>query len=483
MPTGLQEIADPLISSYRSAWERVLAEQETVTSDPRLWRRARRLEEMSKSIGSIMDRLDVEMSDWVSTQFPQTYGAGLLDGAAAAGTSPLWSTVHQEAVEQLAFGVYNDLLAATTHVKDTTKDLIRTLARQEGTTALITGETAQAAGRKLAKELAENGIAAVIYKDGSRHGLADYADMNLRTTTALGYNNGTLNAAPTTVFWEVFDGPGCGWTFHEDTEQALGKIVTRDEALSYPISHPRCRRSFGPRPDMNKTASAAEKLGSVKDSQVASQRAQDAERLAAQSRRSARTSRTPRGVRSPRVDPRVAAVNTRAEALVADFQAAGVKPDPAARAGRRLAELEDRYGEKFVGIHRLDANAYDADSIGGVPVASFKEHRLNINPAFLNKVDRTYGEFVFDPTPEGIVTHEYGHMLLTSGRGGAKVQDAQLKARIAARRVDPDLFISEYGETKISEWIPETFAAYHSTYRPQPEWVKVWGDTLTERLP
>jgi hypothetical protein len=294
-PPSLQATADPLIEAYRSGWERVLAEQERIMSDPRQWRRSRRLQEMSRTIGSIMDGLDSEAADWVAQQFPRVYGAGLIDGAAAAGTSPAWSMIHQEAVEQLAYGVYNDLLSATTHVKSTTKGLIRTLARQEGTFALIGGETAQGAGRNLARELARHSIAAVIYKDGSRHGLADYADMNLRTTTALGYNNGTLNAAPETVFWEVFDGPGCGWTFHEDTEQALGKIVTRDEALSWPISHPRCRRAFGPRPDLNKTASAAEKKGSVKDSQVVAQRAQDAERLAAQqSRRSARSPRSPR---------------------------------------------------------------------------------------------------------------------------------------------------------------------------------------------
>lgn len=297
-PPSLQAISDLLIKSYQDAWERVLAEQERILSDPRQWRRARRLTDLSRTIGSVMDGLDAEMSEWVSRQYPRIYGVGLLDGALAAGTSPVWSTIHQKAVEELAFGIYEDLLSATAHVRETTKALIRVLARQAGTGALITGETAQGAARSLARELARNRIAAVIYKDGSRHGLAEYAEMNLRTTTALGYNNGTLNAAPDTVFWECFDGPGCGWSFHEDTEQALGKIVTRDEALSFPISHPNCRRSFGPRPDLNKTASAKEKIGSVSPSQVVAQRAQDADRLAKQSRRAARASRAPRAPRS-----------------------------------------------------------------------------------------------------------------------------------------------------------------------------------------
>jgi hypothetical protein len=299
-PPGVQSLADPLINAYQSAWERVLAEQERLLDDPRQWRRSRRLEEVSRSIGSIMDDLDGETADWVSRQFPRAYGAGLADGAAAAGTSPAWSMIHQEAVERLAYGVYDDLLAATTHVRSTTKDLIRTLARQEGIFSLVSGRTATDSGTALAREMARNGIAAVIYKDGSRHGLADYANMNLRTTTALGYNNGTLNAAPDVVYWEVFDGPGCGWAAHDDTEQALGKIVTRDDALAFPISHPRCRRAFGPRPDLNKTASAGEGLGSVTPSQVAAQRTQDAERLARQARAASRRRAGGRPPRQPR---------------------------------------------------------------------------------------------------------------------------------------------------------------------------------------
>src|SRR5690606_41816083 len=99
---------------------------------------------------------DVASREWVSTQFPRAYAAGLVDGAAAAGTSPLWSAVHQEAVQHLAFGVYDDLLAAPTHVRETTKDLIRFPARQEGTAALIPGDTATAAGRRLAQELSRH---------------------------------------------------------------------------------------------------------------------------------------------------------------------------------------------------------------------------------------------------------------------------------------------------------------------------------------
>jgi hypothetical protein len=45
---------------------------------------------------------------------------------------------------------------------------------------------------------------------------------------------------------EVFDGPECGWTEHDDPDLADGSTRTLDEANDYPISHPNCQRAFGP---------------------------------------------------------------------------------------------------------------------------------------------------------------------------------------------------------------------------------------------
>jgi hypothetical protein len=45
---------------------------------------------------------------------------------------------------------------------------------------------------------------------------------------------------------EVFDGPECGWTEHDDPDLADGSSRTLDEADAYPISHPNCQRAFGP---------------------------------------------------------------------------------------------------------------------------------------------------------------------------------------------------------------------------------------------
>ena len=39
---------------------------------------------------------------------------------------------------------------------------------------------------------------------------------------------------------EVFDGPGCGWTSHDDGDVANGSIRTINQAEAQPLSHPNC---------------------------------------------------------------------------------------------------------------------------------------------------------------------------------------------------------------------------------------------------
>ncbi len=45
---------------------------------------------------------------------------------------------------------------------------------------------------------------------------------------------------------DVFDGPECGWTEHDDPDPADGSRRTLDEADAYPVAHPNCQRAFGP---------------------------------------------------------------------------------------------------------------------------------------------------------------------------------------------------------------------------------------------
>ena len=45
---------------------------------------------------------------------------------------------------------------------------------------------------------------------------------------------------------DVFDGPECGWTEHDDPDLADGSTRTLAEADDYPTAHPNCQRAFGP---------------------------------------------------------------------------------------------------------------------------------------------------------------------------------------------------------------------------------------------
>jgi hypothetical protein len=75
------------------------------------------------------------------------------------------------------------------------------------------------------------------------------ADTIALTETATAYNTASIagyedSGLVETV--EVFDGPECGWTEHDDEDLADGSIRTLDEADDYPVSHPNCQRAFGP---------------------------------------------------------------------------------------------------------------------------------------------------------------------------------------------------------------------------------------------
>ena len=89
--------------------------------------------------------------------------------------------------------------------------------------------------------------------------MADYGDTLARTTTATVRNAGelTLSRAEGVTFMECFDGPDCGLTAHNDPVKANGLVLPIDEAESYPVAHPRCARSWSPRPDV-RTAEEAE---------------------------------------------------------------------------------------------------------------------------------------------------------------------------------------------------------------------------------
>jgi hypothetical protein len=239
-PPAVLALEDPLLQAYAQAWNEIAAEQEAIANDPLRNARRARLREMQGRVSEILADLDETTLEWTSKTLPQVYATGATVGAQQAGGEFVWSQIHQEAVQHLVDRAYTDLLDATRHTEKTTKALVRAVVRDQSLQKMIQGRTAVDAGRRMQTILEKKGIHSVVYKDGTRHGLREYGQMVARTVSATAYNEGTLNAGHSlgVKFWEVFDGPGCGWTAHGSGEEANGKIVTREEALAWPISHP-----------------------------------------------------------------------------------------------------------------------------------------------------------------------------------------------------------------------------------------------------
>ena len=248
-PAVVAASADDLIAAYAQAWQRVIDLETQLMLDPLRAAQVRRLTEMRHAIEAEMDALDTSAAARARTMARQAYRLGVGRGVEFTG-------IHTDAVERFASGLTDDLLAATTFVRDSTKALIRQIVKDEGLQKLIEGRTALQAGKAMRKVIESHGIHAVVYANGTRQGLAAYTAMAARTTTATAYNVGTINREKATKWFEVFDGPDCGWTAHDSPDKANGRIVTRDEALGQPISHPNCTRAFGGRPDVTTKAQA-----------------------------------------------------------------------------------------------------------------------------------------------------------------------------------------------------------------------------------
>lgn len=245
-----------LASRQAGIWRSIVRELEQ--RDPNLIRvdrlklAAGRLEELAGVASAVADDLVDETKTWLrSNGLAEIYGAGVLRVSAFSYTLP-----HQEAVRVLADDLFDDVLKLTAHVDDEAKAWVRRIGRELTGFKLTGGQAVKAQARdferKLRHEFTSRGITAVTYRDGSRHGFGEYAEMLLRTKTAVAYNVGTLNQSRGLgiQFVEILDGSLCGLTAHEDPQLANGLIVPIEIAAAYPIAHPNCRRSLNPRPDV-----------------------------------------------------------------------------------------------------------------------------------------------------------------------------------------------------------------------------------------
>ncbi|MDT3396330.1 hypothetical protein RKE29_06695 [Streptomyces sp. B1866] len=258
-PGDPDEVAHRVALVLDDAWQRLADQQQAVLArfadHPRLPHVLATLKEFQQAIRVFRDRVDDEARAFVQRQLPHLYEQGARHAAAALGTAFTWTQIHADALQALAADSYADFLRRSEEAERMAAQFYRAaraVARREVPLLAAGNRTARQAARQLADRLAaEHQLRHVVYRDGARVPVRVWAEAATLAKSAVAYNAGTLNKARQAgvAYVEVFDGADCGWLTHTDPDKANGTVRTVGEAAEAPISHPRCRRAFGPRPD------------------------------------------------------------------------------------------------------------------------------------------------------------------------------------------------------------------------------------------
>ncbi|MFI9149490.1 hypothetical protein [Streptomyces sp. NPDC053367] len=261
VPGDADEVAHRVAAVLEDAWQRLAAKQQAVlvqvADSPRAPLTVEVLGEFKAAISAFRRRVDGEAREFVQRQLPHLYEEGARAAAEALDVTFTWTTFHRDALQSLASDSYADFLHRSQEAERMANRFyraVREAARRE-VPLLTTGNmTAKQAATNLARRLAaDHKLNHVVYRNGARVPVRAWAEAATLTKSAVAYNAGTLNrtrqAGVSSV--EVFDGSDCGWTSHHDPDKAVRTVRTVEEAAEWPISHPRCRRAFGPRPDQS----------------------------------------------------------------------------------------------------------------------------------------------------------------------------------------------------------------------------------------
>ena len=259
LPDEVEALSTALTNDLKKVWEAIQTELTTLEDLPSASAaREHKLLRIETQIRELLAQADDIAAQHILNALEGAFTFGALTTYAMAGV--IVESIPIGAVVALARDTMQDILAATKYVDETTKTLLRAIARDEILNHVTIGQTPQQTAKHIRDLMAEHQVHAVTYKNGAKHGLGSYAEMLVRTKTAEAYTAGTLTAAEELEigFWEVLDGPGCGWLSHDDPVKADGLIVTTQEAREHPIAHPNCRRDMVARIDIETLDDIAE---------------------------------------------------------------------------------------------------------------------------------------------------------------------------------------------------------------------------------
>lgn len=362
-----------MVGFFRASQARIEAEEARILTDPRHVHRVRRLRSLAGMIDAEIGQLERNAGRFLTDVMPTVYAAG----AQQVGLGFGWTQVHRQALQRLAEDSYDDVLAATTHMRADAKRWIRETSRRLTAEGHIEGYTPVQLARRMARLGPQaatvagmpSPITAVVYANGARQTIGTYGEMLFRTKTAVAFNTGTITRAREAGItrFEIFDGSDCGLRSHDDPDKANGMIVTAEQAAAWPIAHPNCRRSFGARPDLEPAPGAdpaeiGRDVGANDPTPTEAQQQDQADSEGAV--------RSPRQARQRRADIRAgqqerwrqeaaaeieAAKRRAAELVTSDHRARAGRASARARAVREHGPLLDHHGvtpEQFVRARR-----------------------------------------------------------------------------------------------------------------------------------
>jgi hypothetical protein len=265
-----------------------------------------RLRELLATVAETKASLDASVREIVPGAVVNAYEAGGMASGERIGTAFSFTQGHVDAVKILAEDTMGDLLRGNARMSSAAKRTIREATRTVVRPSPLVGETQAQATKRLKAELVEKGIAKVVYRNGARVSVGEYARVVASAKLAVARNTaGTAHAISDGVrFFEGSDGTGCGLTTHDDPNSVDGNVFTAEVAMGWPISHPGCVRSWLPRIDVESDEEATHADSVTAPESRADQRAFEAalatEKRAASKARAARSQARARG-RSPRV--------------------------------------------------------------------------------------------------------------------------------------------------------------------------------------
>lgn len=245
------ELHSALTSHHRAVEGRVLREIADAATSSRPRPRLRGLlADVNRWMASLVDGT----RRWLSTALPRAYGGGATQAAATMGLRFDWTTPHRDAVEALARQAWDDVAGTLQGVGADTKRAIRSLLDDAVRSQIVEGVPGPRASAELARAIqSETGAMTVRYSNGARHSVSDWADSVARTTTATTRNAGVFarSREAGVTYAECADGSDCALgPGHNSGPLANGLVLPLDEAEGLTLSHPRCARSWSPRPDV-----------------------------------------------------------------------------------------------------------------------------------------------------------------------------------------------------------------------------------------